>query len=207
VQGEGGIRPLPPQCLRGLRQLCDEHGLLLMLDEIQCGMGRTGHLFAHEIAGVTPDVMMVAKGIGGGFPLGAVLATEEAAAPMTPGTHGTTYGGNPLASAIGLAVMGIVATEEFLAEVRRKAGLLAQRLGALRDGHDAIAEIRGVGLMLGLRLKEEVSPAALVERARDAGLLVVPAADNVVRLLPPLTVTDDEIAEGVARLDTALGRL
>ena len=207
VQGEGGIRPLPPQCLRGLRALCDEHGLLLMLDEIQCGMGRTGHLFAHEIAGVTPDVMMVAKGIGGGFPLGAVLATEDAAAPMTPGTHGTTYGGNPLASAIGLAVMGIVATEEFLAEVRRKAGLLAQRLGALRDGHDAIAEIRGVGLMLGLRLKEEVSPAALVERARDAGLLVVPAADNVVRLLPPLTVTDDEIAEGVARLDTALGRL
>jgi len=152
-------------------------------------------------------VMMVAKGIGGGFPLGAVLAREAAARPMQPGTHGTTYGGNPLASAVGNAVMEIVAEAGFLAEVRRKAGTLAQRLGALAAAHDAVDEVRGVGLMLGLRLAEGTAPARLVDRARDAGLLVVPAADNVVRILPPLTVTEDEIADGVDRLDTALGRL
>jgi len=207
VQGEGGIRVLPTQCLHGLRELCDRHGILLMLDEIQCGMGRTGHLFAHEMAGIAPDVMMVAKGIGGGFPLGAVLAREAAARPMQPGTHGTTYGGNPLAMAVGLKVMEIVADTPFLAEVRRKAGLMAQRLAALADAHDAVVEIRGIGLMLGLRLAEGATPARLVETARDAGLLLVPAADNVVRILPPLTVTDDEIAEGTARLDAALGRL
>ena len=207
IQGEGGIRTLPTQCLKGLRALCDEHGLLLMLDEIQCGMGRTGHLFAHELAGIAPDVMMVAKGIGGGFPLGAVLATEAAASPMQPGTHGTTYGGNPLACAVGNAVMEIVAEAGFLAGVRRKAGALAQRLGALAAAHDAVEQVRGVGLMLGLRLAEGIAPARLVEAARAEGLLVVPAADNVVRILPPLTVSEDEIADGVNRLDTALGRL
>jgi len=204
IQGEGGIRPLPPQCLRGLRALCDQHGILLMLDEIQSGMGRTGHLFAHEIAGATPDVMMVAKGIGGGFPLGAVLATDAAAAPMTPGTHGTTYGGNPLACAVGLAVMDIVADPEFLAGVGRRGRHLGQRLSALKAEHPAIAEIRGEGMMMGLRLAEGLSPVKLVEAARDVELLVVPAADNVVRLLPPLIVSEDEISEGVARLDTAL---
>ena len=207
VQGEGGIRTLPTQCLKGLRALCDEHGLLLMLDEIQCGMGRTGHLFAHELAGVSPDVMTVAKGIGGGFPLGAVLGTERAAAPMQPGTHGTTYGGNPLACAVGNAVMDIVADPDFLAGVRRKAGTLSQRLGALAESHEAVEDVRGIGLMQGLRLGEGATPARLVEAARDEGLIVIPAADNVVRLLPALTIAEEEIAEGVARLDRALGRL
>ncbi len=147
IQGEGGIRVVPGTFLRELRQLCDEHGLLLILDEIQCGMGRTGTLFAHEHAGITPDIMGVAKGIGGGFPLGACLATEEAAAGMAAGTHGSTYGGNPLACAVGNAVVEEIARPEFLEEVKRKAGLLRQRLGALADEHsDIIAEVRGEGL-------------------------------------------------------------
>ena len=176
VQGEGGIRPLPLPCLRGLRALADAHGLLLMLDEVQCGMGRTGHLFAHHIAGIAPDIMLVAKGIGGGFPLGAVLATEDAAAPMQPGTHGTTYGGNPLACAVGNAVMDIVAEEDFLDGVRRRAGLLSQRLGALVEGHAAVEEVRGIGLMRGLRLAEGASPGDLVAAARESELLVIPPA-------------------------------
>jgi len=206
VQGEGGIRPLPDQCLKGLRALCDKHGLLLILDEVQCGMGRTGRLFAHEWAGIAPDIMMVAKGIGGGFPLGAVLATEAAASGMTAGTHGSTYGGNPLACAVGARVMEIVADDAFLAEVRRKAGLLRQRLEGLVAAHPQIfEEVRGAGLMLGL--KTRIAPADLVQAGYGAHLLTVPAADSVVRLLPPLTVTDDEIAEAVARLDRAAGRL
>ncbi|MEM1342961.1 MAG: aspartate aminotransferase family protein [Pseudomonadota bacterium] len=203
IQGEGGIRPLPLDCLKGLRTLCDEHGVLLLLDEVQCGMGRTGYLFAHEAARIAPDAMAVAKGIGGGFPLGAVLATEAAAAPMVAGTHGSTYGGNPLACAIGSAVVETVAEPSFLAEVRRKAGLLAQRLGALADDNDLIEEVRGVGLMIGLRLSTRVTPSDLVGAARDERLIVVPAADNVVRLLPPLTVSDEEIGEGIDRLDRA----
>ncbi|MEY8842981.1 aspartate aminotransferase family protein, partial [Cribrihabitans sp. XS_ASV171] len=148
VQGEGGIRPLPDQCLKGLRDLCDEHGLLLILDEVQCGVGRTGKLFAHEWAGVTPDIMMVAKGIGGGFPLGAVLATEEAASGMTAGTHGSTYGGNPLGCAVGCAVMDHVADPAFLAEVNRKAGLFRQKLEGLVAAHPQVfEEVRGSGLM------------------------------------------------------------
>ncbi len=208
IQGEGGIRVLPKDCLRGLRARADETGCLLILDEVQCGMGRTGALFAHESAGITPDIMLVAKGIGGGFPLGAVLATEEAAAPMTAGSHGSTYGGNPLACAVGEAVLSEVAQPEFLAEVRRKATGLRQRLGALVDGHPGvIAEIRGEGLMLGLRVVDGVPCARLVEAARDEAMLTVPAADNVVRLLPSLTATDDELAEGVARLDAACAAL
>ena len=154
VQGEGGIRPLPDQCLKGLRDLCDEHGLLLILDEVQCGMGRTGRLFAHEWAGIAPDIMMVAKGIGGGFPLGAVLATQKAAIAMTAGTHGSTYGGNPLACAVGAKVMEIIATPAFLAEVNRKAGLLRQKLEGLVAAHpDVFTGVRGSGLMLGLQCK------------------------------------------------------
>ena len=202
VQGEGGIRPLPDQCLKGLRALCDEKGLLLILDEVQCGMGRTGRLFAHEWAGITPDIMMVAKGIGGGFPLGAVLATEHAARAMTAGTHGSTYGGNPLGCAVGCAVMDHVADPDFLDAVRRKSSLLRQRLEGLVAAHpDIFGGVRGLGLMLGLECR--VPNADVVRAGFDAGLITVPAADNVLRLLPPLTITDEEIAEAVARLDAA----
>ena len=202
VQGEGGIRVLPDQCLKGLRDLCDTTGALLVLDEVQCGMGRTGRLFAHEWAGIEPDIVMVAKGIGGGFPLGAVLATEKAAAGMVAGSHGSTYGGNPLACAVGLAVMQAVAEPGFLAEVNRKAALMRQKLEALVAAHPQVFEaVRGQGLMLGLKCK---APNAEVVKAGYAEeLLTVAAADNVLRLLPPLTISDEEIAEALARLDRA----
>ncbi|WP_424178646.1 aspartate aminotransferase family protein [Yoonia sp. TsM2_T14_4] len=200
VQGEGGIRPLPDVCLKGLRDLCDRHGILMILDEVQCGMGRTGKLFAHEWAGITPDIMMVAKGIGGGFPLGAVLANENAASGMSAGTHGSTYGGNPLACAVGCAVMEIVADPAFLADVNRKAGLLRQKLEGLVAAHpDVFVAVRGSGLMLGLKCK--ATNTDIVKAGYDQGVLTVPAADNVIRLLPPLTITDEEIGQAVARLD------
>jgi len=206
VQGEGGIRPIPDATLRALRAACDATGTLLIFDEVQCGMARTGKLFAHEWAGVTPDIMMVAKGLGGGFPLGAVLATENVAEPMTAGTHGSTYGGNPLAMAVGNAVMKIVAEPAFLAEVNRKAGLLRQKLEGLVAAHpDVFTGVRGQGLMLGLLCKHP--PADIVKAGYDQGLLTVPAADNALRLLPPLTITDEEIAEAVARLDRAAAAL
>ena len=202
VQGEGGIIPVPDQCLKGLRGACDEVGALLIFDEVQCGMGRTGRLFAHEWSGITPDIMMVAKGIGGGFPLGALLATEAAAVGMTVGTHGSTYGGNPLAMAIGNAVMRIVADEEFLAEVNRKAALMRQRLEGLVAGHpDTFESVRGSGLMLGLKCK--AANADVLAAGYDQHILTVPAADNALRILPPLTISDDEIAEAVKRLDRA----
>lgn len=202
VQGEGGIRPLSDAALKEMRDLCDENGILLILDEVQCGVGRTGKLFAHEWASITPDIMMVAKGIGGGFPLGAVLATENAASGMTAGTHGSTYGGNPMACAVGCAVMDIVADPAFLAEVNRKSGLLRQKLEGLVASHpDVFEEVRGAGLMLGLKCK--VAPIDLVTAGYAAEVVAVPAADNVVRLLPPLNITDEEIAEAVTRLDRA----
>lgn len=200
VQGEGGIRPLPDQCLKGLRDLCDEHGILLVLDEVQCGVGRTGKLFAHEWAGVEPDIMMVAKGIGGGFPLGAVLATENAASGMTAGTHGSTYGGNPLGCAVGCAVIDIVADPDFLADVNRKAGLLRQKLEGLVATHpEVFTEVRGSGLMLGLKCNP--ANTDVVAAGYDNLVITVPAADNVIRLLPPLTLTDAEISEAMDRLD------
>ncbi|SFA86050.1 acetylornithine aminotransferase apoenzyme [Poseidonocella pacifica] len=206
IQGEGGIRPLPEADLKALRSLADEAGILLIFDEVQCGMGRTGRLFAHEWAGIAPDIMMVAKGIGGGFPLGAVLATERAAEQMTAGTHGSTYGGNPLACAVGCAVMDHVADPSFLDGVCRKAGLLRQKLEGLVAQHpDVFEEVRGTGLMLGLKCR--VPNTDVVKAAYDALLITVPAADNVVRLLPPLTITDDEIAEAVSRLETAAGHV
>lgn len=206
VQGEGGIRPLPDQCLKGLRDLCDQHGILLILDEVQCGMGRTGKLFAHEWSGVTPDIMMVAKGIGGGFPLGAVLATENAASGMTAGTHGSTYGGNPLACAVGNAVMKAIADDAFLAEVNRKAALLRQKLEGLVAAHPDVFEgVRGSGLMLGLKCK--VTNTDVVKAGYDAGVLTVPAGDNVLRLLPALNITDEDISEAVTRLDTTATKL
>ncbi len=202
VQGEGGIRPLPDQCLKGLRDLCDENGLLLIFDEVQCGMGRTGKLFAHEWAGVEPDIMMVAKGIGGGFPLGAVLATEHAATGMGPGTHGSTYGGNPLACAVGCAVMDHVADADFLAGVNRIAGQLRQGLEGLVASHpDVFESVRGSGLMLGLKCKAPNTD--VLNAAYDAQLITVPAADNVIRLLPPLNISEDEVTEALKRLDQA----
>ncbi len=202
VQGEGGIRPVPDADLKALRQICDENGLLLILDEVQCGVGRTGKLFAHEWAGITPDIMMVAKGIGGGFPLGAVLATEDAASGMTAGTHGSTYGGNPLGCAVGCAVIDQVATPAFLEGVNRKAGLLRQKLeGLIADHPDVFEEVRGAGLMLGLKCKP--ANTDVVNAGYDNEVITVPAADNVIRLLPPLTLTEDDIAQAMIRLDKA----
>ena len=206
VQGEGGIVPVPDHCLKGLRDACDSTGAMMILDEVQCGMGRTGRLFAHEWAGVTPDIMMVAKGIGGGFPLGALLATEDAASGMTAGTHGSTYGGNPLACAVGNAVMDIVSDAPFLAEVNRKAALFRQGLESLVARHpDVFDSVRGSGLMLGLKCR---APNADVVAAGYAqNLCVIPAADNVVRLLPALNLEDDDIAEALSRLDAVAGHL
>lgn len=206
VQGEGGIRVVPDQCLKGLRDLCDETGTLLIFDEVQCGVGRTGKLFAHEWAGVTPDIMMVAKGIGGGFPLGAVLATENAASGMGAGTHGSTYGGNPLGCAVGAAVMGIVAQDSFLDAVSRKGAQFRQGLEGLVALHPTVFEaVRGQGLMLGLKCK--VSNLDVVKAAYAEHLLTVPAADNVLRLLPGLNIPDPDIAEALARLDRAATRI
>ncbi len=206
VQGEGGIRVMEPAFLRGLRGLCDEAGLLLIFDEVQCGMGRTGRLFAHEWAGVTPDIMAVAKALGGGFPIGACLATEEAAAGMTAGAHGSTFGGNPLAMAAGNAVMDIVTEPGFLEGVRERAARLNQKLAGLVAAHpDVLESVRGLGMMLGLKCR---APNAEVARAAfDEGLLVVGAGENVVRLAPPLTISPEEMDEGLARLDAACGRL
>lgn len=202
VQGEGGIIPLPDACLKGLRDMCDSTGALLVFDEIQCGVGRTGKLFAHEWAGVTPDIMAVAKGIGNGFPLGACLATEEAASGMTAGTHGSTYGGNPLACAVGSAVMDLVNEDAFLAEVSRKAGLFRQKLEGLVASHPDVFElVRGAGLMLGLKCK--VPNMDVVTAGYAEHVLTVPGGDNVVRVLPALNISDEDIAEAVARLDRA----
>ncbi|MDX5593149.1 aspartate aminotransferase family protein [Pseudovibrio sp. SPO723] len=192
VQGEGGVRPVELSFLRALRELCDEHGLLLVLDEIQCGVGRTGKLFAHEWAGITPDIMAIAKGIGGGFPVGAFLATDEAASAMVPGTHGTTYGGNLLAMSVGKAVMEVVTEPGFLEGVQNKSLLLKQSLAEVVDRHpEVFEELRGSGLMLGLKCKPQV--AEVLGAMRSVGLLPVPAGDNVLRIMPPMTITAEEI--------------
>jgi acetylornithine/N-succinyldiaminopimelate aminotransferase len=206
IQGEGGIRPLPPGDLRALRELCDEHGILLVLDEVQCGIGRTGKLFAHEWAGITPDIMAIAKGIGGGFPMGACLATEEAARGMTAGTHGSTFGGNPLAMAVGNAVLDVILADGFLARIEGLGLSLKQKLARLKDEHPMIIEdVRGQGLMMGLKCKlanTELQSAAHAER-----LLTLTAGDNVVRLLPPLIVGETEIAAALASIDRAATRI
>ena len=206
IQGEGGVRVAPPQALQALRKLCDEHGLLLVLDEVQCGVGRSGELFAHQRIGIKPDIMGIAKAIGGGFPLGACLATAEAAKGMTAGTHGSTFGGNPLAMAAGNAVLDVVLAPGFLDHVRRCTVLFNQRLAELKDRHSSlIAEVRGEGLLLGLRAVR--SSAELVDEFRAEKLLTVAAGDNVVRLLPPLIIAEAEIGEAVARIDRALTRI
>ncbi|MCO5090394.1 aspartate aminotransferase family protein [Bosea sp. (in: a-proteobacteria)] len=202
VQGEGGLRVVPARFLKLLRELCDEHGLILIFDEIQTGVGRTGAFFAHERSGVTPDIMSIAKGIGGGFPMGACLATEEAASGMTLGTHGTTFGGNPLAMAVGNAVLDVVLAPGFIETVGQVALRLKQSLAELKDRHpEIIAEIRGEGLMLGLKLNTPNTD--FIDEARAQGLLVVGAGDNVVRLLPPLIIGEAEVVEAVSRLDKA----
>jgi len=202
LQGEGGIRSFPAQSLKRLRELCDKHDLLLIFDEVQTGVGRTGKFFAHEWSGVTPDIMAVAKGIGGGFPMAAVLATEAAAKGMTLGVHGTTFGGNPLAMAVGNAVLDVVLADGFIDEVNRKSLLIKQGLASIADEFpEVIAEIRGQGLLLGVKCK--VPNATFNAALRNEKLLAVPAGDNVIRLIPALTVTDADIREGLDRIRAA----
>jgi acetylornithine/N-succinyldiaminopimelate aminotransferase len=202
IQGEGGIRPATHEFLSGLRAACDEHDLILAFDEVQCGVARTGQLYAYQHYGVTPDVMASAKGIGGGFPMGACLATEKAAAGMVIGTHGSTYGGNPLAMAAGQAVFDIVANEEFLASVRSKGERLRSALEQMIPNHDHLFEsVRGVGLMLGIRMKTD--SRAFVTYLRTRGILTVAAGDNVVRVLPPLIIEEEHIREFVEALSAA----
>jgi len=202
IQGEGGVRVVPNQFLRELRELCDANGLLLVFDEVQTGMGRTGDLFAYQHTGVTPDIMALAKALGGGFPMGACLTTEAAGKGMTAGTHGSTFGGNPLAMAAGNAVLDVMLAPDFFDRMRKVALLLKQRLAEIKDRHPrVIAEVRGEGLLVGLRCL--VPNGELVDALRAEKVLAVAAGDNVVRLLPPLIVEEAEIAEAVARLDRA----
>jgi len=199
IQGEGGLRPATPEYLRALRKLCDERGMLLIFDEVQTGVGRTGKLFAHEWSGVTPDIMAIAKGIGGGFPLGACLATERAASGMTPGSHASTFGGNPLAMAVGNAVLDVILTSDFLPRVRDVANYARQQLGSLTAEHpDVFEDVRGEGLMLGLKLK--VPNTEFIDRLRARRMLAVGAGGNVVRLLPPLIVDESQVREAVKLL-------
>ena len=206
LQGEGGIRELPAGGLAALRKLCDDNGLLLVLDEVQTGIGRTGKLFAYQWTDVEPDIMAIAKGIGGGFPMGACLATDDAASGMIAGVHGTTFGGNPLAMAVGNAVLDVVLEPGFLDEVKRKALLLKQGLAAVADEFpDVIEGIRGAGLMAGIKCR---MPAATVNLAlREEKMLAAPAGDNVIRLLPPLIVSDEEIRTAVERIRAAAASL
>ena len=202
IQGEGGVRAGAREFIRGLREICDENKLLLCFDEVQCGMGRTGKLYAYDYYGVAPDILASAKGIGGGFPLGAVLATNEAAKGMGVGSHGTTYGGNPLAMACGNAVLDVLLAPGFLEEVSRKGLLLRQYLAGLAASHpDVIEEIRGEGLIQGIRVRVPNGDFAAAARAEK--LILIPAGENVLRILPPLIVSDEEIREGARRLEAA----
>ena len=202
IQGEGGIRPASQAFMHGLRALADELDLMLVLDEVQCGVGRTGKLYGHEHYGIAPDVMAIAKGIGGGFPLGACLATEEAAAGMVIGTHGSTYGGNPLAMAAGQAVFDIIDSEDFLANVTRLGERLRGALEQMIPNHDHLFEsVRGIGLMIGIKMKTD--SRAFVTHLRDRGVLTVAAGDNVIRVLPPLIIDENHISEFVEKLSEA----
>ncbi len=200
IQGEGGVRPASVAFMQGLRRLADEHGLLLALDEVQCGVARTGKLYAHEHYGIIPDVMASAKGIGGGFPMGACLATEEAARGMVIGTHGSTYGGNPFAMAAGQAVWDVVANDEFLARVTEMGEKLRAALEQFIGNYpDLFTGVRGKGLMLGVQMTHETR--AFVGHLRDNhGLLTVAAGDNVFRVLPPLTIDEGDIATFMEKL-------
>ena len=203
VQGEGGCRAMPEQCLRGLRELCDQHGVLIIFDEVQCGMGRTGKLWAHEWAGIAPDIMAIAKALGGGFPIGACLATTEAAKGMTVGAHGSTFGGNPLAMAVGQAAFEEVSSPEVLANVNDIAGYLSQQLHGLKERYpDLIVDVRGKGLLIGVKLVP--NNREFMGIARDQGLLIAGGGDNCVRMLPPLILTREEAQEAIARFEQAL---
>jgi acetylornithine/N-succinyldiaminopimelate aminotransferase len=206
IMGEGGVRVVPHTFLRALRKLCDDNGLLLIFDEIQTGIGRTGDLFCYQHTGVTPDIMAVAKALGGGIPIGACLATAEASKGMTAGTHGSTFGGNPLAMACGNATLDVITADGFLDRVRKTSLALKQRLAELKDRHaSVIAEVRGEGLLIGLRM---VPPASeMVDELRNEKMITVAAGDNVVRLLPPLIIGENEIAEAFARIDRACVKL
>lgn len=205
VQGEGGARAVPDSCLRELRALCDQHGVLLILDEVQCGFSRTGKLFAHEWAGIEPDIMAVAKALGGGFPVGACLATARAASGMTPGSHGSTYGGNPLAMAVGLAAVEELSSPALLDHVAEVSGYFTQQLEGLKARNpDVVEEIRGRGLLIGLKLK--TPNREFMQHARDEKLLIAGGGDNCVRLLPPLVISVDEVREVVEKLDRACAR-
>ncbi|MEL6567422.1 MAG: aspartate aminotransferase family protein [Pseudomonadota bacterium] len=207
VQGEGGVRAMPEQCLTGLRKLCDERGALLIYDEVQCGMGRTGQLFAHEWAeNAAPDIMCVAKGVGGGFPFGACLTTEETGSVMQPGSHGSTYGGNPLAMAVGNVVWDIISDEAFLSDVRRVAGTLAQSLSGIAESHPDVCDgITGKGLLTGLKMKD--APKPLQNLCREHNLLVGVAGNNVLRLAPPLVITDEDVREATQTIDAAITKM
>jgi acetylornithine/N-succinyldiaminopimelate aminotransferase len=206
LMGEGGVRIVEPSFLRALRELCDTHGLMLVFDEVQSGMGRTGELFAYQRAGVAPDIMSLAKALGGGFPVGAVLATDAAAKGMTAGTHGSTFGGNLLAMSAVNATLDVMLAPGFFEHVRRIGILLKQRLAEIKDRYPAlIAEVRGEGLLVGLRM--HIPAAELVDATRAENMLTVGAGDNVVRLLPPLIISEEEMAEGVTRLDRACAQL
>lgn len=206
IQGEGGLRPFTEEMLRNIRQICDDKGLLLILDEVQSGVGRTGKLFAHEWAGIRPDIMAVAKGIGGGFPLGACLATAEAAKGMTAGTHGTTYGGNPLAMAVGNAVLDVILEDGFIDNINKVSLVLKQGFASLTDRYpDVITEMRGKGLLIGLKCV--VPNTELLQALRDEKLLSVGAGANVLRLLPPLTLTEDEARLALQKIETAVAKI
>jgi len=206
IQGEGGIRVVDNSFLKALRQICDENGLLLALDEVQSGVGRTGKLFAHEWAEIKPDIMAVAKGIGGGFPMGACLATQQAGSGMTAGVHGTTFGGNPLAMAVGNAVLDVVLEDGFLENVSQRGIRLKQKLAGLADQFpDIIEEVRGAGLMMGLKCK--VPNSDMTQALFDQKLLVIPAGENVVRIIPPLIISDDDLDEAVGKLEAACEQL
>lgn len=206
IQGEGGVRVVEPQKMRALREICDAHGLLLILDEVQSGMGRSGKLFAHEWSGITPDIMAVSKALGGGFPVGACLATEKAAAGMTAGTHGSTFGGNPLAMVVAKAAIDVIADPALLDHVVQISNYLQQQLQMVRDRNGAIIEeVRGQGLLLGLKCR--VLNSTLVDALRERGLLAVGAGDNVVRILPPLIINEEDVREAISILNDACGAL
>ncbi|WP_374631350.1 aspartate aminotransferase family protein [Ferrovibrio sp.] len=206
IQGEGGIRAIPTETLRAIRKLCDDHGLLLIMDEVQTGMGRTGKLFAHEWSGITPDIMALAKGLGGGFPMGAILATKDAASGIAPGTHGTTFGGNMLAMAAGNAVLDVMLAPGFFEDLQRRASMFKQQLAMLIDKYPTVLEeVRGQGFLLALKTK--VPNGDLVTALQQQQMVSVSAADNTVRLLPSLLISEAELSEATAKLDAACAAL
>jgi len=200
IQGEGGIKVVPDVCLKGLREICDEHNLLLILDEVQCGVGRTGNFFAFEKSGIIPDIVPIAKGIGGGFPLGVCLVTKKVSVGMTPGTHGSTFGGNPLAMSVGNAVLDIIFGKDFLENVKQKGKYFNQGLNKMKDKYPKIIEeVRGVGLINGLKML--VDNTEFIKKLMNHKMLAIKAEENVTRLFPPLIVNNKELDEAIEKID------